>query len=81
MAQWFMIVGGDSWIRVEDRPAQHLDYLDTMCIGSGPEMRHNVAPFSGDYAVLEMCVPAVYDTVAVEPPVGSAPPPADGTTE
>ncbi len=81
MAQWFMIIGGDSWIRVEDRPAEHIEYLDTMCIGSGPNMRHNVAPFSGDYAVLEMCVPALYDTHAVEPPEGSAPPPVDGTRE
>jgi quercetin dioxygenase-like cupin family protein len=75
MAQWFMIVGGDSWIRVEQRPAQHLNVGDTMCIGSGPEMRHNVAPFSGDYAVLEMCVPAEYETVALDPPDGAAPAP------
>jgi quercetin dioxygenase-like cupin family protein len=75
MAQWFMIVGGDSWIRVEDRPAQHLHVGDTMCIGSGERMRHNVAPFSGDYAVLEMCVPAEYETVAVDPPQDAAPAP------
>ncbi len=75
MAQWFMIVGGDSWIRVEDRPAQHLVVGDTMCIGRGEGMRHNVAPFSGDYAVLEMCVPADYETVAVERPAGAAPAP------
>jgi quercetin dioxygenase-like cupin family protein len=81
MAQWFMIIGGDSWIRVESRPAQHIEYLDTMCIGSGPNMRHNVAPYSGDYAVLEMCVPAVYETNAVPPPEGSAPPPVEGTKE
>jgi len=81
MAQWFMIVGGDSWIRVEDRPAEHLVVGDTMCIGSGPNMRHNVAPFSGDYAVLEMCVPAEYETNAVPPPEGAAPPPVEGTKE
>ena len=39
-----------------------------MCIGFGETMRHNVAPVSGDYAVLEMCVPAIYDTIAVPPP-------------
>jgi hypothetical protein len=31
-------------------------------------MRHNVAPIAGDYAVLEMCVPAIYETIAVPPP-------------
>jgi quercetin dioxygenase-like cupin family protein len=75
MAQWFMIIGGDSWIRVEDRPAQHLQVGDTMCIGRGERMRHNVAPFSGDYAVLEMCVPAEYETISVDPPEGAAPAP------
>jgi quercetin dioxygenase-like cupin family protein len=72
MAQWFMIVGGTSDIRVETRPRQKLVVGDTMCIGSGPRMRHDVAPFSGDYAVLEMCVPAEYQTVAVDPPEGAA---------
>jgi quercetin dioxygenase-like cupin family protein len=72
MAQWFMILGGDSDIRVEDGPRTHLSTGDTMCIGAGPQMRHNVAPFSGDYAVLEMCVPAEYDTLAVDAPEGAA---------
>jgi quercetin dioxygenase-like cupin family protein len=72
MAQWFMIVGGTSDIRVETRPRQTLVLGDTMCIGSGPRMRHDVAPFSGDYAVLEMCVPAEYETIAVDPPEGAA---------
>jgi quercetin dioxygenase-like cupin family protein len=72
MAQWFMILDGFSDIRVEDRPRQRLRAGDTMCIGAGPEMRHNVAPYSGDYAVLEMCVPAEYETIAVEAPDGAA---------
>jgi quercetin dioxygenase-like cupin family protein len=72
MAQWFMIVGGRGEIRVEQRPRQPLEPGDTMCIGAGPQMRHNVGPFSGDYAVLEMCVPAEYETVAVDAPEGSA---------
>jgi len=73
MAQWFLIVGGTSDIRVEGKPRQKLVVGDTMCIGSGPQMRHNVAPFSGDYAVLEMCVPAEYETIAVDPPADAAP--------
>jgi hypothetical protein len=72
MAQWFMILGGQGHIRVEDGPDLELNRIDAMCIGSGPKMRHNVAPFSGDYAVLEMCVPADYDTVAVDKPEGAA---------
>lgn len=71
MAQWFMILGGSSDIRVETRARQHLVPGDTMCIGAGPQMRHNVAPFSGDYAVLEMCVPSEYETIAVDVPEGS----------
>jgi quercetin dioxygenase-like cupin family protein len=71
MAQWFMIVGGESWIRVEDNPTVHIAFGDSMCIGSGEHMRHNVAPFSGDYAVLEMCVPADYETNAVPAPKGA----------
>ena len=68
MAQWFLILNGDSYIRVEDGPNTPLTPGDTMCVGFGPEQRHNVAPFSGDYAVLEMCVPAIYETTATPPP-------------
>lgn len=71
MAQWFMIVGGESWIGVEDLPNRHIVVGDSMCIGYGEHQRHNVAPFSGDYAVLEMCVPAEYDTIAVPRPEGA----------
>jgi hypothetical protein len=45
-----------------------------MCVGYGKGMRHNVAPFSGDYAVLEMCVPAVYETIPVDAPPGASMP-------
>jgi quercetin dioxygenase-like cupin family protein len=71
MAQWFMIVGGHSNIGVEDRPTQPLAVGDAMCVGYGSGQRHNVAPFSGDYAVLEMCVPADYDTIPVDRPEGA----------
>src|SRR5690606_8170998 len=59
MAQWFMILRGTSTIAVEDHTYQPLVRGDAMCVGRGPDMRHNVAPFSRDYVVLEMCVPAV----------------------
>ncbi|MBN8867378.1 MAG: cupin domain-containing protein [Solirubrobacterales bacterium] len=73
MAQWFLILSGDSHIRVEDGPNTPLLPGDTMCVGYGPGQRHNVAPFSGDYAVLEMCVPAIYETTATEPPENAQP--------
>jgi quercetin dioxygenase-like cupin family protein len=76
MSQWFWILGGSSVIRVEDGPQIDLRVGDSMCLGAGPEMRHNVAPLTGDYAVLEMCVPQNYETIAVDPPVSAAPPPA-----
>ena len=72
MAQWFMVIRGTADIRVETGSRRTLQSGDTMCIGSGPNMRHNVAPYSGDYVVLEMCVPAEYETIPVEPPEGSA---------
>jgi quercetin dioxygenase-like cupin family protein len=75
MAQWFMILDGWSVIRVETMPKHDLRTLDSMCVGRGPEMRHNVAPFSGDYAVLELCIPAEYETIAVAPPEGADAPP------
>jgi hypothetical protein len=71
MAQWFLILGGSSVISVEDRAGQPLNYLDAMCVGRGEMMRHNVTDFSADYAVLEMCIPAVYETIAVDQPVGA----------
>lgn len=75
MAQWFMILGGSSVIRVEEQPKQPLNVFDSMCIGRGPNMRHNVAPYTGDYAVLEMCVPSQYETIAVPPPENADAPP------
>ena len=72
MAQWFMVLRGTADIRVETKPRQTLRVWDTMCIGSGPDMRHTVGPFSSDYVVIEICVPAEYDTIAVEAPVGAA---------
>lgn len=67
MSQWFMIVGGSSTIYVEETK-QDLTVLDSMCLGQG--MRHDVAPYSEDYAVLEMCIPAEYETMSVPPPDG-----------
>lgn len=72
MSQWFMVIGGSADISVEDHPKQPLGWGDAMCVGSGDRMRHNVTDFSADYLVLEMCVPAEYDTIAVGRPEGGA---------
>jgi hypothetical protein len=71
MAQWFMVIGGSAVICVETRAKQPLGWGDSMCVGRGPNMRHNVTSFSGDYLVLEMCIPAEYDTVGVDEPDGA----------
>ncbi len=71
MAQWFMVLGGTGVFRIEDRPRQRLGWGDSMCVGRGPRMRHNVTDYSEDYLVLEMCVPADYDTIAVSEPEGA----------
>lgn len=72
MSQWFMVIGGSSTIAVGERPRQPLAWGDAMCIGSGETMRHDVSDFSGDYLVLEMCIPASYETIAVDPPATHA---------
>jgi hypothetical protein len=71
MSQWFMVIGGTSVIRIEDKPHKNIKPFDCGCVGSGPDMRHNVTKYSADYAVLEMCVPADYDTTGVDEPEGA----------
>lgn len=66
MAQWFLIIEGSADLEVEERPTYTMGPLDSMCLGRG--MRHNVAQFSSDYKLIEMCVPADYTTVGAEPP-------------
>lgn len=70
-AQWFMVLGGTSVVTIEDRPRQRVARGDSMCVGRGPRMRRNVTDYSGDYVVLEMCVPADYDTISVGEPDGA----------
>jgi mannose-6-phosphate isomerase-like protein (cupin superfamily) len=70
MAQWFLILEGSADIAVEEEPIFHMGPLDSMCVGRG--MRHDVVRFSSDYKLIEMCVPADYETVGIAPPQGSA---------
>jgi uncharacterized cupin superfamily protein len=70
MAQWFLPVRGSGVIWVEDHFRQRVGYGDSVCIGRGPNMRHDFTDFTHDYAVVEMCVPADYETIPVDKPDG-----------
>lgn len=62
MGQLFYVLRGCAELAVERQPWVRMAAGDAMCIASG--MKHNVPAFSEDYLVLEMCIPADYDTVA-----------------
>jgi hypothetical protein len=61
MGQLFYVLRGWADLAVESQPGLRMSTGDAMCIS--PRMRHNVPAFSADYLVLEMCIPADYDTV------------------
>lgn len=61
MGQLFYILRGWGDLSVERQPGLRMSTGDAMCIS--PRMKHNVPRFSADYLVLEMCIPADYDTV------------------
>jgi len=65
MSQWFWVLRGNGIIRVEGKGDLDIKAGDCMCLGVG--MKHDVSEFSDDYMVLEMCLPAEYETEAVEP--------------
>jgi len=61
MGQIFYVLEGWADLLVEHQPGVRMSAGDAMCVAK--RMRHNVPRFSGDYLVLEMCVPADYDTM------------------
>lgn len=61
MGQLFYILRGWAHLAVSGRPALRMESGDAMCIA--PRMAHDVPAFSEDYFLIEMCVPADYDTV------------------
>jgi hypothetical protein len=73
MAQWFMVLDGSAITAIEDNPPQQLSYGGAQCLGRGPTARHNVTAVTPEYRVIELCMPADYDTIAVAPPEGAAP--------
>jgi len=66
MGQLFYVLRGWADLLVERQPAVRMFAGDAMCIS--PRMKHNVPGFSADYLVLEMCIPADYDTVDAPAP-------------
>jgi mannose-6-phosphate isomerase-like protein (cupin superfamily) len=60
MGQLFVVISGSGVIKVNTPDAIPIHAGDSMCIGAG--MKHDVTSFSDDYAVIEMCLPADYDT-------------------
>ena len=65
MGQLFYVLRGWAEITVEHQPWVKMSAGDAMCVA--PRMAHNVPAFSQDYLVLEMCIPADYDTVDSQP--------------
>jgi quercetin dioxygenase-like cupin family protein len=66
MGQIFVVLNGWATLAVERHQPITMQPGDAMCIGAG--MRHDVPAFAGDYAVLELCIPADYVTQADDPP-------------
>lgn len=60
MGQLFVVLSGSGVIKVNTPQAIPIAAGDSMCIGAG--MKHDVTEFSPDYAVIEMCLPADYET-------------------
>ncbi|MES2534534.1 MAG: cupin domain-containing protein [Pseudomonadota bacterium] len=61
MGQLFYVLRGWADLAVQHRPWVRMAAGDAMCVA--PRMAHDVPGFSSDYLVLEMCIPADYDTV------------------
>lgn len=66
MGQLFYVLRGWADLAVEHQPWVRMFAGDAMCLAPGTA--HNVPGFTADYLVLEMCIPADYDTVDCAPP-------------
>jgi quercetin dioxygenase-like cupin family protein len=64
MGQIFYVLEGWADLALEKRPWVRMGAGDAMSIGAG--IGHNVPRFSRDYALVEMCVPADYDTIDID---------------
>jgi quercetin dioxygenase-like cupin family protein len=71
MSQMFYVVTGWVDIAVDGEPPVRMVPGDAMCLANGT--RHDVAAFSPDYTVFELCLPGEYSTVATPAPEVDAP--------
>jgi quercetin dioxygenase-like cupin family protein len=68
MAQWFVVLDGWARIDVENLGERVLAAGDALTVGAGPHMRHNVAEIGAGFQIMELCIPADYQTFPAEPP-------------
>lgn len=61
MGQIFYVLNGWADLAVQNRPWVRMSPGDAMCLCAG--LGHDVTAFASDYVVLEMCVPADYETI------------------
>lgn len=67
MSQLFWVTRGRAGFNIEGHgEIREVVAGDAVCVAAG--MRHNVPTFSLDYELIEMCIPADYDTIDTEPP-------------
>lgn len=67
MRQLFWVMRGSAGMFVEDHPEiRQVESHDAMCVAAG--LRHDVFDISADYAVIEVCIPAEYETSDTDAP-------------
>jgi len=66
MSQQFYVIQGWADVSTSHNSLIRMVPIDAMCLGAGTP--HDVSRFSPDYGVLEMCLPADYDTSEVKAP-------------
>jgi quercetin dioxygenase-like cupin family protein len=64
MGQLVVVLCGTAEVDVGGQGRVVTGPLDSMCVGAG--VVHNVHSFTDYYSLIEFCLPAVYDTVAIE---------------
>ena len=68
MAQWFVVLDGWARVEVQGLGSRVLEPGDALTVGAGPKMRHNVAEIGDGFQILELCIPADYETFSADPP-------------
>jgi quercetin dioxygenase-like cupin family protein len=72
-SSWFVVLSGSARLEVAGRPAVTLGKFDAVTIGPGPEMAHDLSAMSDDFKLMELRIPAVYETSdAADPTIASA---------